>query len=311
MPLGKTETMSSMAGPRQVTNYDDASANMLKRLIVGADMEINQVMRDKNIPEADKYGRIEELKDLKEYRKDRFNQYINDAKFRDKYRNSLFKDQQTFIAPEWDAILETETRTNPSRILDLEKPKVISKSMMAEDAGINSVSFGEDSPNLATAPKNRSEFLATQPGPTGASVRTKNFVANNAQSMEDFMKLTEDQVRQARNVGASNWDEIKTIQDKIKKDPKSWGFYRKELDIPELEYSATKKLNPPAVPEKAGRMSGIAKGLGKAVLRGAAEAPALEFLNPPSAGPSDPEDPVFLFERGLISESEFKRLMRK
>ena len=274
-------------------------------------MEINQVMRDKNIPEADKYGRIEELKDLKEYRKDRFNQYINDAKFRDKYRNSLFKDQQTFIAPEWDAILETETRTNPSRILDLEKPKVISKSMMAEDAGINSVSFGEDSPNPAAAPKNRSEFLATQPGPTGASVRTKNFVANNAQSMEDFMKLTEDQVRQARNVGASNWDEIKTIQDKIKKDPKSWGFYRKELDIPELEYSAPKKLNPPTVPEKAGKMSGIAKGLGKAVLRGVAEAPALEFLNPPSAGPSDPEDPVFLFERGLISESEFKRLMRK
>jgi len=311
MPLGKTETMSSTAGPKQITNYDDASANMLKRLIVGTDMEINQVMRDKNIPEADKYGRIEELKDLKEYRKDRFNQYINDAKFRDKYRNSLFKDQQTFIAPEWDAILETETRTNPSRILDLEKPKVISKSMMAEDAGINSVSFGEDSPNPATVPKNRSEFLATQPGPTGASVRTKNFVANNAQSMEDFMKLTEDQVRQARNVGARNWDEIKTIQDKIKKDPKSWGLYRKELDIPELEYSAPKKLNLPTVPEKAGKMSGIAKGLGKAVLRGVAEAPALEFLNPPSAGPSDPEDPVFLFERGLISESEFKRLMRK
>lgn len=56
---------------------------------------------------------------------------------------------------------------------------------------------------------------------------------------------------------------------------------------------------------------GIAKGLGKAVVRGLAEAPAYEFLNPPSAGPSDPNDPVYQFERGLISQEEFLRKMRK
>lgn len=75
----------------------------------------------------------------------------------------------------------------------------------------------------------------------------------------------------------------------------------------EVKYS---QIETPPVKTKA-KTSGIAKGLGKALLRGVAEAPALEFLNPPSAGPSDPEDPVNRFERGMISESEFLRKMRK
>jgi hypothetical protein len=64
-----------------------------------------------------------------------------------------------------------------------------------------------------------------------------------------------------------------------------------------------------------------ATGLGKAVgafskvagglVKGLAQAPAYEFVNPPSAGPSDPEDPVYQFERGLISEEEFLRKMSK
>jgi len=53
----------------------------------------------------------------------------------------------------------------------------------------------------------------------------------------------------------------------------------------------------------------VAKGLGSGLARGLAEAPAYEFVNPPSAGPSDPEDPVYQFERGLISEEEFLRRM--
>jgi len=62
-------------------------------------------------------------------------------------------------------------------------------------------------------------------------------------------------------------------------------------------------------------------GLGKAVgafskvagglVKGLAQAPAYEFLSPPAAGPSDPEDPVYQFERGLISEEEFLRKMGK
>jgi hypothetical protein len=56
-----------------------------------------------------------------------------------------------------------------------------------------------------------------------------------------------------------------------------------------------------------GAFSKVAGGLAK----GLAQAPAYEFLNPPSAGPSDPEDPVYQFERGLISQEEFLRKMGK
>jgi len=59
------------------------------------------------------------------------------------------------------------------------------------------------------------------------------------------------------------------------------------------------------------KTSGIVKGLGKAVLRGMAEAPAYEFLNPPSAGPSDPDDPIYQFERGLITQDEFIRRLKQ
>ena len=58
---------------------------------------------------------------------------------------------------------------------------------------------------------------------------------------------------------------------------------------------------------------GLNKGLslGAGIVRGLAEAPAYEFLNPPSAGPSDYNDPVNQFERGLISQEEFLRKMGK
>jgi len=59
------------------------------------------------------------------------------------------------------------------------------------------------------------------------------------------------------------------------------------------------------------KTSGIVKGLGKAVLSGLAEAPAYEFLNPPSAGPSDPNDPIYQFERGLITQDEFIRRLKQ
>jgi len=52
-----------------------------------------------------------------------------------------------------------------------------------------------------------------------------------------------------------------------------------------------------------------AVGLVEGLARGLAEAPKYEFLNPPSAGPSDPNDPVYQFERGLISQAEFNRRM--
>jgi hypothetical protein len=64
------------------------------------------------------------------------------------------------------------------------------------------------------------------------------------------------------------------------------------------------------VKAKATGLGKYASGIVGGLARGLAEAPKYEFLNPPSAGPSDPEDPVFLFERGLISQEEFNRLMK-
>lgn len=97
-------------------------------------------------------------------------------------------------------------------------------------------------------------------------------------------------------------------------------FYAKESDNPvekalykgigmfEQPAKLTVKAIESGVPQKIGK---VAKGLGAGLASGLAEAPKYEFLNPPSAGPSDPEDPVYLFERGLISEEEFLRRMRK
>ena len=64
---------------------------------------------------------------------------------------------------------------------------------------------------------------------------------------------------------------------------------------------------PSGLGKAVGAFSKVAGGLA----RGLAEAPAYEFVSPPSAGPSDPKDPVYQFERGLISEEEFLRKMGK
>jgi len=309
MPLGKTETMSSMAGPNSITYYDNRYTNLLKRLMDQSHVQLNQVDMNPNLSDAEKLEAVEKIKDEGTMMREQLKRYSEDPKFRELQRKTAANITPNLVTPEWDKAEETVTRTNPSRILDLEKPNVMSKASTASESGITSVGWGEEPTKQKRAPRNRKEFLARQQDPTGASVRTRNFLDNNVQSMEDFMNITEAKVRQTRNVGKKSWEEIKAIQDKIKKDPKSWGFYRKELEIPELEYSSPRKSTPPPVPGRVGRSSGIAKGLGKAVVRGLAEAPALEFLNPPSAGPSDPDDPVYQYERGLISQAEFNRRM--
>ena len=92
-------------------------------------------------------------------------------------------------------------------------------------------------------------------------------------------------------------------------------FYAKESDNPveKALYKGIGMLEQPAKLAEKAIKSGVpqkivkvAKGLG-----GLAQAPAYEFVSPPSAGPSDPEDPVYQFERGLISQEEFLRKMGK
>jgi len=87
-------------------------------------------------------------------------------------------------------------------------------------------------------------------------------------------------------------------------------YGKKEVALPPAENTV---IDVEATPVKA-KATGLGKyasGILGGLARGIAEAPKYEFLNPPSAGPSDPEDPVYQFERGLISEEEFLRKMSK
>ena len=68
------------------------------------------------------------------------------------------------------------------------------------------------------------------------------------------------------------------------------------------------KATPLPAPKRS--LAGVFKGLGRAAVAGLAEAPAYEFLNPPSAGPSDPEDPVYRFETGQMSLDEFTKRIK-
>jgi hypothetical protein len=82
----------------------------------------------------------------------------------------------------------------------------------------------------------------------------------------------------------------------------------KGIGMLEQPAKLTTKAIKSGIPQKIGN---VAKGLGAGLASGLAEAPKYEFLNPPSAGPSDPDDPVYQYERGLISQAEFNRRMGK
>lgn len=75
----------------------------------------------------------------------------------------------------------------------------------------------------------------------------------------------------------------------------------KTLSLAKTPADIIEKTIKSEIPEK---MGNITKGVTSGLARGLAEAPAYEFLNPPSAGPSDQEDPVYQFERGLITQQE-------
>lgn len=87
-------------------------------------------------------------------------------------------------------------------------------------------------------------------------------------------------------------------------------YGKKEVALPPAENTVIDVKATP-VKSKATGLGKYASGIVGGLARGLAEAPKYEFLNPPSAGPSDPNDPVYQFERGLISQAEFNRRMGK
>jgi hypothetical protein len=85
-------------------------------------------------------------------------------------------------------------------------------------------------------------------------------------------------------------------------------YGKTDIALPPAESTIIDVKATPVVPKNTG-LGKYAVDLAGGLVRGLAEAPKYEFLNPPSAGPSDPNDPVYQFERGLITQEEFNRLM--
>ena len=56
-------------------------------------------------------------------------------------------------------------------------------------------------------------------------------------------------------------------------------------------------------------VTGLGKGLGAGIVKGLAQAPIYEFLNPPSAGPAE-GTPEYDFEMGYITGEEFARRLK-
>jgi hypothetical protein len=342
MPLGKTETISSMGGPKQTTYYDAKAVEQMKKMITATDMQMRQVERDKKLSGLDKYKITEKLKDTKELRKDRLNKYTNDAKTRDRYRKDYAKLKDNYIEPQIDLLRETGTK-NSAWGEPASTPSTQSAATTGESK-VNSVGFGDWTKDA--------EYVKTQiADPSGLSVRTRNFLNNNVKTIEELLSLTEDQVRKSRNTSKDTWVEIQNFKadmaldlakvgdpedvTRLSKMPDMWkqimsGDYVKPKDpkvkmdqtIKQLEgfigdldrkiateaVEKSKKVSLPA-PKKS--LAGVFKGLGRATVAGLAEAPAFEFLSPPSAGPSDPEDPVNQFERGQMSSEDFAEYLKK
>ena len=78
--------------------------------------------------------------------------------------------------------------------------------------------------------------------------------------------------------------------------------------LPSIEGNVINVESTPIKPTGLGKYAFDAVG---GLARGLAEMPKYEFINPPSAGPSDPEDPVYQFERGLISQAELMRRLKQ
>lgn len=378
MPLGKTETISSMAGPKQVTAYDPSFMRIIDGEI-GFFKKLNKDAGDLLNYQEQEYWE-DKLKMAEQKKKD----YLESPEFREKMNKIMKAERGTsWYSPQFgqqtdtplmDETIEggkrgTATYTSPytkggfgtfpktdsqtkSASAKVKKATVktpmnpygfasgteydISKDLTerkmktlkalkedpflygndgvkealergyltpemadlyykeGEDAARKAMGLGknplawEDSvpnsqadPEFPEIPNSAKTQLAD---PNGLSVRTKNFLENNVKTIEDLMELTEAKVRESRNTSKDTWSEIQKFKEQI-----------------------TKEL----APKNKKSLSGVFKGLGRATAAGLAEAPAFEFLSPPSAGPSDPEDPVNQFERGQMSSEDFAEYIKQ
>jgi hypothetical protein len=315
----------------------------MQKMITAADMQMRQLERDKKISDLDKYKITEKLKDTKELRKDRLNKYTNDAKTREKYRKEYAKLKDTHIVPEVDLLKETETKNSAWG-----EPASTPSTQSAATTGkgkVNSVGFGEwtkdaeytktqiaDPSGLSVRTKNFldnnvktiEELLSL----TEDQVRQARNTSKD--TWDEIQKFKADVALDLTNIGdpedvtrvskmPAMWESVMSGEYVKPKDPKAKmdqtikqleGFIG-DLDKEIAAEAAQKnKVVELPIPKKKKSLVGVFKGLGRAAVAGLAEAPAYEFLNPPSAGPSDMEDPVYRFERGQIPLEELSKRMK-
>ena len=134
-----------------------------------------------------------------------------------------------------------------------------------------------------------------------------------------YYKEGEDAARKAMGLGKNPlaWEDAQPKSEKNPKAKLDATIKKLENFIEDLDKKIAKeapqknKVVELPTPKNKKSLAGVFKGLGRATAAGLAEAPAFEFLSPPSAGPSDPEDPVNQFERGQMSSEDFAEYLKK
>jgi len=343
--------MSSMAGPKQSSYYDAELQYGVKGQLDSIEKELRELGRDTKLSKYEKNKRVDELLEQRARNKNMLEKYNSDSRYREEIRKADAVTQgEVKITPEVDNVRTTEARN--SAMAEPANPDTKSTTSKARGSKAEWTNWDE---NLSSAeyPEILNSEKTQLADPNGLSVRTKNFLDNNVKTIEDFMGLTEAQVRESRNTSKDTWAEIQKFKEEITKDlalvedPKDLAMVTKENSVwkmvmsgayakpknPKVKMDQTikqledfledldKKIAAEAsqknkvvelpTPKKKKSLAGVFKGLGRATVAGLAEAPAFEFLSPPSAGPSDPEDPVNQYERGQMSQEDFDEFTKQ
>jgi len=328
MPLGKTETVSSMAGPKSVTVYDTEDLDFLNRMITESDMAINQTKRSKTLSDLDKYKRIETLQDNKKRHIDRLKMYTSDPRFRAEYKNKLGMlggESANSITPDVGPLKQTKTMSSPSARVDAPDEDTFSRATTTKNKRIDKVTFaGQSDKAVADALKEHGkktlDALKEDPfiyGKQGVEEAVKRgYLSPDIAGI--YENEGEDAARKAMGLGKNPlaWEDLTTPKSKSKakmdQTIKQLEGFLEDLDKEiAAEASQKNKVVELPTPKKKKSLAGVFKGLGRATVAGLAEAPAFEFLSPPSAGPSDPEDPVNQYERGQMSQEDFDEFTKQ
>jgi uncharacterized phage infection (PIP) family protein YhgE len=319
MSLGKTTTVNAGAAgktykfdPSIVSDQLDAikkEKEMLRGILEGEYDEFAD--KDYLQSEADK------LKEAIAKRKLTLDVYSKDQG----YRDLIHAEDPTKMVK-----ADTTTRTNPSRILDLEKPSTTTEVADLPSGKIKLPPRPGTSEDEKLARKLKEELRAetTLLNQNIAKKQKASDLVNALKDLEQFggnlneypdgetgqtaKRVKDVLMRYGQSLG--NLPGEGTALEKLKNYLLKSKYGDPTASLPSIGGNVV-DIKATEVPIKGTGLGKAAKGLMSGLLRGVVEAPKYEFLNPPSAGPSDPDDPIYQFERGLITQDEFIRRLKQ